>query len=90
MRPEDYFRKEKAIMSDKQDVECIQIRMVDSDKARAVLEEKVRQVRGLACDFSSVRPPSEQDRFYLLRELRKSLKDLNDFRCVITSEQQET
>lgn len=70
-------------------MQCTKIRMMDSDKARAVLEEKVRQVKGLASDFASVRPPSAQDRFYLLRELCKSLKDLDDYRRVVTSEQED-
>ena len=70
-------------------IESIKVRMIDSDKARAVLENKVREVKGLARDLISVRPPSEQDRFYLLRQLRKSLKELEDYRHVVVTEQEE-
>ena len=70
-------------------IESIKVRMVDSAKARAVLENKVREVKGLARDLISVRPPNAQDRFYLLRELRKSLKELEDYRHVVVTEQEE-
>lgn len=65
------------------------VRMIDSDKARAVLADKVREVKDLARDLISVRPPSEQDRFYLLRVLRSSLLELEDYRYPTHSEQEE-
>lgn len=64
----------------------IKIRMVDTDRAHDALAEKVRQVVNLAANFAGAHPPNEQNRFYMLRMLCRSLRELEDYRSVVQGE----
>lgn len=63
--------------------------MLETDKARAVLAAKIREVKDLAKNLVHGLTLLEQERFYLLRELRKSLEELEHYGYATKPEQEE-